>query len=538
MKTVLWAPDNDHSLNPLTRLLPKPLVPVLNRPMLEFYFLQAREAHSSEIILLIDGGAKQVAFYLKKIRKNNAHPPISIVKNSNLSPLKALFRLQNRLNETFVFVDTRMFSIFNWGDLLQNHRQSGAILSVVYLPFSPVKDLSALTVDKQNRLTAIRPISQSDTDKQLSVLANCFFFEPEILKYLQTERIESVDRDLIPFMLSKGVSVNAIQAEGLFEPLSSLFYYWRLNLDLLNKSEPKYLPELHALAKGIWAGSRSSFRSRMEEDIIAPVLIGKHSKIGRAVTIRGPAIIGNHVKLAKGAIVNRSIILDHTYIGKTVEVKDSIIAQNCYISVHKVFGTFIEEDFILSEYRSGNWVVQAQHYFWAIFDRLLAISLIIFLLPLFLLIAFLIKLETAGPVWIPELCKRNQKGKTGGSDHYHHVREGDIKYYRFRTVYIKENQYVNEKERGGFLESRVGQKTYTGKFLEKTNLENLPILISIAFWGTKILQFCEKRTEKAKMVNQHESGPIPLMEASDFDSGSIQDFLSFKGHLRLWRKIF
>lgn len=379
MKTVIWSPDTDHSLNPLTRLLPKAVVPVLNRPMLEYYLFQAEEIPSSQIILLTDPKGNRFGHYYHYKNDPRWNESLSTVLSAqSYHSFSALKAIQNSLNETFLFIDANVFALLNWQDLVLKHLQSHALISVIYVPFNPIKDLFALKMNTSNRLTEISRIEKSQSNTQINLLTNCYLFEPQIVRYFQNPELRQINSDLIPFLLKEKQPVNAIQGNGIFEPLSSLYYYAQLNLSLLENGALDrwiFASEMH---NRIFIGMNCSVKSRVKEDFVEPVLIGNHTKIGRGVTVRGPAVIGNHVKLSKGAVVDRSVILDHTYIGKMVEIKNSVIAKNCYISVKNLFGTFIEEDFILSEYHTENVAIKLRRYFWAIFDRIFVVTLLIF----------------------------------------------------------------------------------------------------------------------------------------------------------------
>jgi len=108
------------------------------------------------------------------------------------------------------------------------------------------------------------------------------------------------------------------------------------------------------IAKGIFVGSKIKIKTNLNENIQSPILIGEDCKVSKEVFLRGPAVIGNNVKISPRAIVDRSVVLDNTYIGQSVELQNSIVFQNWYISIKNLFGVYVEEEFILGKNKKFN----------------------------------------------------------------------------------------------------------------------------------------------------------------------------------------
>ncbi len=277
-----------------------------------------------------------------------------------------------------------------------------------------------------------------------------------------------------------------MQIDGIFEPLTSLHYYWELNLRLLKEQKIKEWLTAREIRPGIYTGPNCKIKTSLSENVLPPVLIGSNCRIGPDVTIKGPAIIGNNVKLDRGATVEKSIIFDNTYVGKRVAVQESVVARNCYISVKTLFGTFVEENFIIGEYWHEPLKMKIDRFLIALIDRTVALMALILLLPLFIVIAILIKLDSPGPVFYVSKRLKRPAIEKKEKNYYQYEREEAVKYYVFRTMYTnadsrwKEMAAKNKYQSGPYRKIEDDPRvTRIGKILRKTSLDELPLLFNV-----------------------------------------------------------
>ncbi|NOX89676.1 MAG: hypothetical protein GXO77_11665 [Calditrichaeota bacterium] len=486
MKAVFFVKGVDHSLNPLTRLIPKAMAPLLNRPMLEYYILQAKKAGIEDIKIILHNFPEQVERYFKDGKRLGVKISYSLEKEL-YGDFRCLRKIRSSLDAPFIFSDADFFTFLNWEKAVAEHKASQKMLSLVCAEFNPIKNHFEIQYDPESKkLLKINRIKKSRENEQTLLLTGLYLLEPDLLDFLDDKNINSIAQDLVSALLRKNVDINVIKTDGFFEPLSSLHYYWKLNLKLLEQGIFKEWIEGRPVKDDIIIGRGCRIKANFEEDAVGPILIGDRCEIGKEVTVRGPAIIGNNVKIDRGATITQSIILDNTYIGKMVELRDSIVAKNCYISLKNLFGTFVEENFIISDYLKEPLKVKANRLLIGLIDKTIALIGLILLLPLFLIIAILIKLDSRGSVfYVSERLKR-PKFESKDKNHYQYIKEESVKYYVFRTMYENADNRLNESENKNVYKSGPYRKiendprvTRVGRFLRRTSLDELPLLINV-----------------------------------------------------------
>lgn len=349
MQAILLLPSSPPVFSPLTQNIPMSLLPILNRPLIEYFIINAAKAGLKKIHLISNetqDGLRNQLFQDTTFR--NLTNDILIDQSKNLR-----FVLNNpkeKMNDTFWLCNTRYFHLFDWSDILQRHLASKKKISVVVTKFNAVKDLLAAEFDESAlRLTNFFKLEKSSKTEKVNLITELFICDSEVIKVWNTENIEYSCPELLKILLKKNIEINVITAEGIFEPLSNLHYYWALNLQLLQNRQAAFGTKEREIANGIFVGNNTKIKTNLNENIQAPVLIGENCKVSKEVFLKGPLIIGNNVKIARRAVVDHSIVLDNTYIGQSVELKNSIVFQNWYVSIKNLFGVYVEEEFILGK---------------------------------------------------------------------------------------------------------------------------------------------------------------------------------------------
>ncbi len=354
MQAFLMLPLSPPALNSLTQILPMPLLPILNRPLIEYFILNASKININKVHLFSDEYDKELQNYFLQLQEQNdlKNDLVFITGTSIRGALKDQVA-ENK--DTFWLCNTRYFHIFDWPVLLEKHKASKRKISVVVTKFNAVKNLFAAQFDATTScLTDILKLEDSSKTKKVNLITELFICEPEVVHYIDTKDIESVCPDLLGVLLKKRIPVNVISAEGIFEPLNNLHYYWALNLNMLKNPQSAIWLKGVEINKGIFAGNKTKIKTNLNENIQPPILIGEDCMVSKEAFLRGPAVIGNNVKIAARAIVDRSVVLDNTYIGQSVELQNSIVFQNWYISIKNLFGVYVKEEFILGKNKKFN----------------------------------------------------------------------------------------------------------------------------------------------------------------------------------------
>ena len=179
MKAVVLAGGKGTRLKPYTRILPKPLLPIGDIPILEILLHQMKKSGITEVILTVGHLAELVRVFFEDGERFGLSIDYS-VEDKALGTAGPLSLVASRLGETFLVANGDVLTTLDLSDLVSAHRQSGAIVTIASTTRVENVDLGVLQVDGSDRLTGY--VEKPTFDYLVSM--GIYVFEPEVLQYI------------------------------------------------------------------------------------------------------------------------------------------------------------------------------------------------------------------------------------------------------------------------------------------------------------------------------------------------------------------
>jgi len=207
MKAIILAGGKGTRLAPYTMVLPKPLVPVGDKPVLEIIIRQLAQHGFKEIILSVGHLAELIqAFFQNKANELSGISLTYVRENKLLGTAAPIASIPN-LNETFLVMNGDVLTTLDYSKLVDFHREREAILTVAACKREIEIDLGVIEVEGRK----IVNYSEKPTMNYL-VSMGIYVYEPEILSYIEPG--EYLDfPDLVMRLLQKRESVCVYKSE-------------------------------------------------------------------------------------------------------------------------------------------------------------------------------------------------------------------------------------------------------------------------------------------------------------------------------------
>ena len=457
MIAVLLATGETNKLRPLTEVVPSPMVPIVDRPIME-YVVELLARHGiKRIIVSLHHHAHNIEAYFG----NGQRWGVSfeyVLQRDPLGTAGALKWAKPLLTETFLVLPADALVDVDVDALLAQHSMRQSEATIVVHPSKG--DGRQLLLDENNRIVAFaEPMCEGDqvTDTGAYVL------EPSILDFVPERVPYDLSQQLIPALLESNVLLHGFALQGYWNPLCSFEDHQLLQQVCLSSAQQgstaqnsdatvRY-PSIggRQIASGIWVGSNNVIHPSVQ--LAAPVYIGENCRVGRDVDLGPDAVIGTNVIVDDGATIQQSTVMERTYVGQYVHIKDRFVNKNLVVDVNTEEYVKITDDFLLGEVQvnlAGNRLHQG-------FDSLLAFILFVLTLPLTLLIALILRLGNGRALdQVPRIHSRPDIHR-----HDHESEIGTFNLLRFHT--------------------RNADGTYTsyGRILERWELHRLPELWNV-----------------------------------------------------------
>jgi len=315
-------------LRPLTCTIPKPLIPIVNKPVLERQILLLKSAGITDITLAVS----VMADVLKNYFKDGKDLGVNIRYTDERSPMGtagAIKLAEDHLkDDNFFMLNGDIILNFDFKQLLKAHEKyKGLGLIGGKIVENPSRYGVLIIEETSNKIIKFLEKDEykppGDIYVPMPINGGVYLLEPDIFRYIETGKKVSIEKDVFPKLTSEG--------ELYYYPIPGI---WK---DIGNPEE--LLEGNIQLMEDILQGLNGSKKNLIDDnlDIDGKALIYSPVTIGENVTIRsnceiGPnVIIGNNVYIGESTKIKETLIYNNAYISKNVNIDKAIISDNCLI---------------------------------------------------------------------------------------------------------------------------------------------------------------------------------------------------------------
>lgn len=306
MKALYLAGGAGTRLRPLTDRLPQPLMPLMGKPMLERN-LETLKAHHVDEVVLSTCWEKDV---LRQKLADEAAPGIQIHYVTEADPLGtggAVKNCESFFDDTFFVFNADILGNINFSEMLRFHRRKKADVTMAVIHAEDPCAYGMVGFDGNGSVFSFQEEPKPHEIVSHFINTGVYIFEPKVLKLIPSGKVVSLERDVFPALLERGMKIAAYKGCN----------YW---LDV--KTPEKYVQAHRDGFAGKLQFPEVNFRERA-------VYSGEDAKISGLATLRGPVYLGKNVRIEPGAVVGpRVVIGDNSVVGKKCEIFDSILWSN------------------------------------------------------------------------------------------------------------------------------------------------------------------------------------------------------------------
>lgn len=328
MQAVILVGGEGTRLRPLTETIPKPMMPVLNRPFLE-HALQHLRTHSVDEVFLALGYLPDT---IEAHFGNGTGIGISLHYSQEHKPMGtagAIKLLQDKLKSTFIVCNGDIFTNLDITNMLSFHRERNSKTTIFLTPVENPSAFGVVEADHEGRVHRFieKPAPSQITSKWIN--GGIYLLEPEVLDRIPRDQHFMFERGLFPHLVESGVPVYGYKDHPYWLDMGTPQSYLRLHTDLLYKDsvgDPFLYSECvdceikpNALIKG-------------------PVLLGRGCRVESKAIIQGPVTIGSNCHIKANASIANSVIWPETTVGAESVIEKSIVGRNVRIGSNVTIG--------------------------------------------------------------------------------------------------------------------------------------------------------------------------------------------------------
>lgn len=328
MRAVLMAGGSGTRLRPLTCDIPKPMVPILNRPIAEHIINLLRKHDITEIITTLHYLPDVMRDYFQDGSDFGVKITYAVEEDQPLGTAGCVKNIAEWLDDTFLVISGDSITDFDLQKAIEFHKSKNSKATLVLTRVPNPIEFGVVITDKEGRIR--RFLEKPSTSEIFSDTVNTgtYILEPEVLDYLPYKEEADFSKDLFPLLLQRGEPMYGYVADGYWCDVGHLEAYREAQYDALSGKVNLEFP-YREKSPGIWVGTNTYIDPSAHID--APAIIGNHCRIGANVLIEGGTVIGDNVTIGAGADLKRPILWNGVVIGDEVNLAACTIARGTRI---------------------------------------------------------------------------------------------------------------------------------------------------------------------------------------------------------------
>jgi NDP-sugar pyrophosphorylase family protein len=318
MRAMILAAGFGTRLKPLTLSLPKPMFPVLNRPLLEHTLNLLKSQGIQDIIVNVHHLPEKIIEHFGNGSDFGVRLQFSR-EEEILGTAGGIKKAQAFLEEeTFLVINSDVLADIDLKKVLDFHKEKKSCLTLVVRKDSHPEKYKPIELADDGRITRFvdASIKNPPATTQRVMFTGIQIMEPEIFSRIPPGKFFGTAEDVFPKMIEKGLPVYGTLHEKYWIDMGTRETYIQAQADALN---------------GKLTLEASSSRNPEGPLVVPPVLIGKNCEISQDAQVGPHTVLGDGCRIRSGAVVENSILWDGATIGSDATVQNSVIGKDATV---------------------------------------------------------------------------------------------------------------------------------------------------------------------------------------------------------------
>ncbi len=337
MKAMILAAGKGTRVQPITHVIPKPMIPILQKPVMEFLLELLKEHGFTEVMVNVSHLAEEIENYFRDGQRFGVEIAYSFegrIEDGELigdalgsaGGLKKIQDFQEFFDDTFVVLCGDALIDLDLSEAVKRHKEKGALASLITkrVPKNQVSSYGVVVTDENDRVQAFQEKPSIDNALGDTINTGIYLFEPEIFEHIPSGVPFDIGSDLFPKLVQLGAPFFALPMEFEWVDIGKVPDYWRAIRNVLKGHVRQVEIPGKQVREGIYTGLNVA-ANWDKINVKGPIYVGGMTRIEDGVTIIGPSMIGPSCCICEGATIDNSIIFDYSLIGPGVQLVEKLV---------------------------------------------------------------------------------------------------------------------------------------------------------------------------------------------------------------------
>lgn len=334
---MILAAGKGTRVRPITHTIPKPLIPILQKPVMEFLLELLRHHGFTQVMVNVSHLAEEIESYFRDGQRFGVEIGYSFegrivdgeLVGDALGSAGGLRRIQDFnpfFDDTFVVLCGDALIDLDLTSVVKQHKEKGAIATVVTksVPKENVSSYGVVVTDENDRILSFQEKPSVEEALSTKINTGIYIFEPEIIDYIPPDQKYDIGSDLFPHLVELNLPFYAVDMDFEWVDIGKVPDYWEAVRGVLTGEIKNVSIPGKQVKPGIYTGVNVSVNWD-KVDITGPVYIGAMTHIEDGAKIVGPTMIGPNCWICEGATIDNSVIFEYSRLGTGVKLVDKLV---------------------------------------------------------------------------------------------------------------------------------------------------------------------------------------------------------------------
>jgi mannose-1-phosphate guanylyltransferase len=346
MKAMILAAGKGTRVRPLTYELPKPMIPLLGKPVMAYLIEHLAKHQVNEVMVNVSYLHEKIQQYFGDGHRFGIEIGYSFegdISNNMVIPspvgsaggMRKIQDFGEFFDETAIVICGDAIIDLDITAAVAEHRKKGALVSLVAkeVPMDKVSGYGIVVTDEYGKIISFQEKPSQTEARSNLASTGIYIFEPEALSLIPSGSTFDIGSDLFPLLVERNLAFYAINQPFNWIDIGIVSDYWEVMQQLMRGEVPSMEMPGKQIRPGVWVGL--NVRIDWENTKIeGPVYIGSGARIDKGTEIIGPTWISDGCHVQRDGRVVRSVLFEYTRVGQDYSFEEMIVCGEYCVDKH------------------------------------------------------------------------------------------------------------------------------------------------------------------------------------------------------------
>ncbi len=336
--TVILAGGEGTRLRPLTNSLPKPMLPIIGIPCIQYSIEALKNANIKNVHLACGYRSDDLIPRLQGLDLG-----INLdftIEQEPAGTAGAVKLLEDRISSTFIVTSGDVLADVDMKALLDEHKKSHAIATIALTEVENPSEFGIVGLDSEGRINRFKEKPKGEEIFSKLINAGIYVLEKDVLNYIPGNTKYDFSKNLFPLLLEKGELLHGARLQGIWKDIGRPSDLLDANIAM---AERKGTAGDRCNARCVGRIVSSDFQGN-GCSIVGPSYIGKNVVIGKQSHLESCAI-GDNSSVGADTYLKHVMLRENCTLGEGCVLENVVLGRNCTVAPDKVIKNSVIGDF-------------------------------------------------------------------------------------------------------------------------------------------------------------------------------------------------